>query len=722
MIYYSYQTLPVPIVGTVGQTVSLAGILAQEFGPNYGGYTEFYLSYFGQQAINTFNGGNPPLSYWTATQSNFGTNAAGTATQWLKADGTAIQASEITQLWPANNLLSDITKPNVAHVTANNIDQYSLQIGSDIGPLAYISVPISYDQNHQPIDVIQYSITTIDPSLVSPHITNGAPTPADIVATAYKFAAKYPHAVSDADCTFIADDVAAAAGAPLADATASPVPSYNIEAGFWRIAYRGSDAASPLSSWSTKCQPGDIVRFQHTAGYNQDQATADAHMFTVLAVGPGNGTNMALTVYDNGVLIPGQHNEIGIHTDQDANGNYYDQLSYAPSVTIYRLDPSHQSLINAFDAGIDPNAPSVEHLDGTRYNDKIIGSQFDDLVNGSTGNDVINGGMGNNTLDYSWDGAGITVDLQQGKVNKGQYWVTNADFPYQVDNGTDTVSGFRHFIGGSGADTFKSVADLLNTFTFDGGTGTDTLDYSWDKYGITVDVANQSVGKGSQPVGSGKLPLGTDKFTGIEQFIGGAGNDKFIPDYFHHSFLAGGTGDDTLDYSSLKVGLTIDLQNGSVTKGSGPVVNGPAVPPVDNFTGIENLIGGSGNDVLTNAPGVSHTFDGGTGSDTVVFHGLHTNYSQSAYFDLDHRLHTVVSSSWQFADGPIDLVNVEHLQFWDGTYDVPGLSLSRAGSASSSLLAGKADSSIASPPTGLYPMDPADITKILGDHWHLAAF
>ena len=44
---YYFETLPVTVVGTVGQEISLLTILTTEFGANFGGYQDFYVGYKG---------------------------------------------------------------------------------------------------------------------------------------------------------------------------------------------------------------------------------------------------------------------------------------------------------------------------------------------------------------------------------------------------------------------------------------------------------------------------------------------------------------------------------------------------------------------------------------------------------------------------------------------------------------------------------------------------
>src|SRR5262245_7329424 len=121
---YLTQTLPVPVLGSFGQTVSLSSILTTEFGPGFGGYAEFYLSNFDESARKKFE---PDLGYWTG--------AAGTMTQWLH-NGTPTGATPLQQNSDYTPHV-DINASNVVHVSASDVDQYSLQIGSNIAPFSF---------------------------------------------------------------------------------------------------------------------------------------------------------------------------------------------------------------------------------------------------------------------------------------------------------------------------------------------------------------------------------------------------------------------------------------------------------------------------------------------------------------------------------------------------------------------------------------------------------
>ncbi|SEG66061.1 beta strand repeat-containing protein [Bosea lathyri] len=85
---------------------------------------------------------------------------------------------------------------------------------------------------------------------------------------------------------------------------------------------------------------------------------------------------------------------------------------------------------------------------------------------------------------------------------------------------------------------------------------------------------------------------------GNDTLIGGAGND----------LLDGGDGIDTVDYSAETASVTIDLGTGKAT--------GDGIAK-DRLAGIENVIGGSGDDVLI-GNNLANVLDGGAGNDRIV--------------------------------------------------------------------------------------------------------
>lgn len=185
-------------------------------------------------------------------------------------------------------------------------------------------------------------------------------------------------------------------------------------------------------------------------------------------------------------------------------------------------------------------------------------------------------------------------------------------------------------------------------YTYLGGSGIDTLDYSPAQRALTIDVVH-GMAHGEE--------IGTDYFSSIENFITGSGNDTFIAagtGAAHHMTVTdaldepdltagavvpsaghgnenllvledasgdtatgaaadqhfdGGAGFDTLNYSKAEHALDINLVTGTATG---------ADIGHDTFTGIERFVGGAGNDHFTIGAGI-YVLDGGGGEDLFTF-------------------------------------------------------------------------------------------------------
>ncbi len=172
------------------------------------------------------------------------------------------------------------------------------------------------------------------------------------------------------------------------------------------------------------------------------------------------------------------------------------------------------------------------------------------------------------------------------------------------------------FIGSSGSDTLvgRGGNDTLN-----GGTGTDTASYSSTTQGISVDL---QAGTASGP------EIGNDTLIGIENVVGGSGNDTLLGDNNNNELtggagndqlagrggndiLHGGAGIDEVRYGLTTQGVSVDLAAGTAT---GTEIGN------DTLDGIENVLGGSGNDSLL-GDNNDNVLTGGAGNDQLAGRG-----------------------------------------------------------------------------------------------------
>jgi Ca2+-binding RTX toxin-like protein len=237
--------------------------------------------------------------------------------------------------------------------------------------------------------------------------------------------------------------------------------------------------------------------------------------------------------------------------------------------------------------------------------------------------------------------------------------------------------GTAHFVSSDmvGINYDPAALDPVATFRgtagddiFQGGNGTDTVDYSWATAGQMVDLflAKSSGGSGKDQIhgienvtgtsladkligntGNNKLDGGagddiTQGGSGNDVLIGGSGNDNLKGDAGNdwidggkgNDILDGGGGFDTADYSASSSAASIDLGKGIATSGgwTDTIVSVEAIAGSafnDNLVGnwtTNFLAGNDGNDILKGWAGDdwlsggagNDTLDGGTGADRML--------------------------------------------------------------------------------------------------------
>jgi Ca2+-binding RTX toxin-like protein len=200
------------------------------------------------------------------------------------------------------------------------------------------------------------------------------------------------------------------------------------------------------------------------------------------------------------------------------------------------------------------------------------GNQLNNVIAGGAGNDNLSGGLGDDTLD----GAG----------------------------GADTMSG------GGGNDTYlvNSIGDVVLE---NAGEGTDTVETTLNAYALPANVENLTFTGAGNFTGTGnELSNTITGGAGNDTLNGGAGDDVLIGG-LGNDRLIGGDGVDTASYAGETDAMFVDLGAGNARRGSA------AAAIEDRLNGIENVIGGVGNDTLTGNSG-ANTLDGGAGDDKLL--------------------------------------------------------------------------------------------------------
>ncbi len=287
---------------------------------------------------------------------------------------------------------------------------------------------------------------------------------------------------------------AAFSGAPAAPAAEHAFATYHMaEIG-------GGGSASPsFASFSAVSAP---VGSPSSEGGNAPSALADESGFT-----DGNDVLNNDELYIGTVAMKGGDDVLtNSGVILGSNGVSIDMGDGNDSVTLeegsqvfgeIRLGAGNDTL-TAVDLESDLN------IDAGAGNDTVTSGLGDDLIRGGAGNDILDGGEGDDALQG---------DAGNDRLLGG----LGDDFLFGGD-GDDTL------VGGEGNDRL------------DGGAGTDTVDYSGDTDGVTVDL---KTGKANG------IGVGADTLVGIENVIGGSGNDVLIGNAEANAF-SGGAGNDRI--------------------------------------------------------------------------------------------------------------------------------------------------------------------------------
>jgi Ca2+-binding RTX toxin-like protein len=223
-------------------------------------------------------------------------------------------------------------------------------------------------------------------------------------------------------------------------------------------------------------------------------------------------------------------------------------------------------------------------FNGGAGNDTLIGDTGADTLNGGDGNDILRGKGG--------------ADVMNGDDGDDRFDEETAS------NGGDT------FNGGLGIDVVDySARTAILTVTMDGVAANDGEASELDN--VKSDVENVKGGSLADNITGNALNNVITGGAGNDTLTGGAGDDTFVATAADgNDTIVGGTGVDTVDYSVRSAVITAVLDG---TTASGDLTASEAdVLGAD----CENLIGGSGNDILTGNASANQLV-GGAGNDTL---------------------------------------------------------------------------------------------------------
>jgi Ca2+-binding RTX toxin-like protein len=214
----------------------------------------------------------------------------------------------------------------------------------------------------------------------------------------------------------------------------------------------------------------------------------------------------------------------------------------------------------------------ADSIMGFGGNDQLFGGAGDDLLTGGSGADLLDGGEGQDAADYTNALNGVIVNLA-GTGTAG-------------DALGDTYVSIEIVYGTKFSDTLTAGGGFGSTLH--GGAGNDTL------YGGT---------------GAFNYLYGG---SGVDTLIGGSGRDFLSPGSSASASglpdaVDGGSGIDTITYAEAFGGMDINLAAGIVRTVGGQRVEATVI-------NVENVAGGSGNDLIT-GNSIGNALYGGGGND-----------------------------------------------------------------------------------------------------------
>ncbi len=301
--------------------------------------------------------------------------------------------------------------------------------------------------------------------------------------------------------------------------------------------------------------------------------------------------------------------------------------------------------LDASDNGTVIGLDGDDSIHGSSGSDSLLGGEGDDELVGGDGNDVLDGGAGTDTADYSESTSDLAVDVGTGTASGS-------------DIGTDTLTGIESVLGGSGDDTISGGTrddalaggagdDVLEggagNDSLTGGEGSDAVNYGDSASDLTIDldagtatgndigsdvlseIEVVSAGSGDDSILGGAGDESLAGGLGADTIVGGSGDDAVNAGEGDDLIVGGhgegndtyvgGAGNDTVSYTSASAGITVNLA-AAVNQAFATAGDDAAKIGVDQLSGIENLIAGNFDDVLSGTS-VANRLEGMAGNDSL---------------------------------------------------------------------------------------------------------
>jgi len=323
-------------------------------------------------------------------------------------------------------------------------------------------------------------------------------------------------------------------------------------------------------------------------------------------------------------------------------------------------------------------------ITGTSNADALVGLSLDNTLRGNGGDDTLIGGLGDNDMrggagndrligntiiansasilanfaNFADAPSGVTVNLSAAAV-AGLSAGTALDGFGTTDtliniNGIEGSNFNDTFYGGNNSWDLEAFYGLNGADTINGGPGRDQVNYDFDPFGVSVNLATGTARDGwfntdtliniEWVIGSffadtliGGTNSGGEIFQGdLERFEGLAGND----------YIDGGPGNNDATYRFAPAAVSVNLAFGQAADGHGTTDTLVNINVVTGSRHNDTLIGGSGNETFTGGTG-NDSIDGAGGSDTVDYRfalaGVTVNLSTGTGLDGNNGTDSLTS-------------------------------------------------------------------------------
>jgi Ca2+-binding RTX toxin-like protein len=393
--------------------------------------------------------------------------------------------------------------------------------------------------------------------------------------------------------------------------------------------------------------------FENVIGGTLDDTFTGNSQNNVLTGGAGNDTYN----FDSDASLGSDTvNESGIGTDTLDFGE-----TSSRNINI-DLSKTTAQLVNAGLTLTLSSGASIENVIGTLLNDILVGNSLSNVLTGGPGNDtyvfdtdlahgsdtIDEAGGGTDTLDFSASTTrNIVIDLSNASAQAVNTALTltlsSATAVENVNGGSlrDTLTGNSAnnvLSGGAGNDTFMfNTNTALGSDLVNDSEGIDAVSFVGSTAGVNVNL-----GLATTQTVNVNLILRLSSVTAIENLIGGSGDDTLTGNSLDNTLLGDAGNDmlsgvsgndvykfntnsalgsdtvldsagiDTLSFVGSTAGLSVNLGLATVQ-----TVNTNLILTLGSVTAIENVTGGSGNDVLI-GNSLGNILQGGDGNDVLT--------------------------------------------------------------------------------------------------------